>query len=168
MPLSCFWKKQCLPRPCGQRIRVIGRRRAVDHHQRFDLRHNNRRAPLGQAVLGVDHPLGIGDRDAEALDRRALALVSDLASFCGVSRTTSARRLVFAQRDEARVAQDAVGGEFGVGDLGDQLGLDPVRALRSRARHFERRLVDLERLHRLHQIVDHLGVEAGADLAAHI
>ena len=40
-------------------------------------------------------------------------------------------RLVLAQADEARVAQDAVGGEFGEGDLGDQLGLDPVRALRS-------------------------------------
>ena len=75
------------------------------------------------------------------------------------------RRLVLAQRDEARVPKDAVIGEFGKGDLGDQLGLDPVRALAVGARHLDRRLVDLKRLHPLHQLLDQLPVETGSDLA---
>ena len=76
-----------------------------------------------------------------------------------------ARRFVLAQRDEARMAEDSVGGELGEGDFGDQFGLQPMRAPLLAARHFERRFVDFERDHSLPEAFDHFGVEAGSDLA---
>ena len=75
------------------------------------------------------------------------------------------RGLVLAQRDEAGVAQDAIVGDFGEGDFGDELGLDPVRPLAVGARDLERGLVGLERRHPLHQLLDQPGVEAGPNLA---
>ena len=53
-----------------------------------------------------------------------------------------ARRLVLAQGDETRVAQDALVGELGEGDLGDQLGPDEMGASAVAARHLDRRPVD--------------------------
>src|SRR5437870_1054087 len=49
-------------------------------------------------------------------------------------------------------------------DLGDQLGLDPVRTFSLSARNFDRSFASFERLHPLHQVVDQLGIEAGAHL----
>ena len=63
------------------------------------------------------------------------------------------------------MAEDSVVGEFGEGDLGDEFGLDEVRALAVGARHLDRRLVDLERLHPVAQVLDQFGAEAGANLA---
>ena len=63
------------------------------------------------------------------------------------------------------MAEDSVVGELGEGDLGDELGLDEVRALAVGARHLDRRLVDFERVHAVAELLDELAAEAGADLA---
>ena len=71
---------------------------------------------------------GLRDADAGALD--------DLAGFFGHGllhrlrpfELHLARLLVLAQAQEGRMPQDAVGGEFREGDLGDELRLDPFRA----------------------------------------
>src|SRR5437868_4849572 len=59
------------------------------------------------------------------------------------------------------MAKDSVAGEFGEGDFGDQLRLHPVSALAVSARHLDGRLVDLERPHPLHEVIDQLSAEAG-------
>src|SRR5205823_3410670 len=75
------------------------------------------------------------------------------------------RRLVLTQRNEAWVAQHPVVGELAERDLGDELGFDPVRAFAVGARDLDGSFGGFERLHPLHEILDQLGVEAGADLA---
>ena len=75
------------------------------------------------------------------------------------------RGLVLAERNEARVAKDAVGREFGEVDLGDEARLDPVRALAFGARNLGGGLVGLERLHLFHQFFDQVAAESRADLA---
>ena len=144
--------------------------RRIDHDQRLDRRVIIGEILLGQAELGEDHAFGAADFDAEVLavaSRFALGFVcfSRLLQMLGHFAHDLLRRLVLAQPNEARVPQDAVVGELGEGDFGDELRLDPVRALAVGARHLDRRLVDRERLHPLHQLLDQLGVEAGADLA---
>ena len=62
------------------------------------------------------------------------------------------------------MAQDAVAGELGKGDLGDQLGLDPVRALRSARGTSSGALSVSSGLIRSISSRS-LGVKAGADLA---
>ncbi len=145
-----------------ERHRALGR---IDHDQGIDLRIIIGELALGDPVLGIDHPVLAADLDAEARRGCALLLLLALLQVPGHFAHDLARRLVLPERNEARVAKDPVAGEFAEGDLRDEHGLQPMRPLAVGARHLERRLLDLERRHSLHQLLDQPGIEAGADLA---
>jgi hypothetical protein len=144
--------------------------RRVDHDQRLDLRIIVREVLLGETEFGKDHALGTADFNAEFL---GATLFSGLPSGLPLAdlqllwllQDDLRCRLVLAQSDEARMPEDIVVGEFGEGDLGDELRLDVMRALAIRARDVDRRLIRLERRHAVHQFLDEPGAEPRADLA---
>lgn len=63
------------------------------------------------------------------------------------------------------MAQHTLIGNLDIGDLCDQLRLDPVRPANGGARRLDRRRLAFERRHDLHQALDLVAAEAGADLA---
>ena len=74
-------------------------------------------------------------------------------------------RLVVAQRDEAGVADDVFGGEFGKGDLRDQLGRDPVCAACRDLGHIGGRRLACDAREFVHQRGGIRCVESRTDLA---
>ena len=155
MPVALFWIGTCFT--CGPRCTLVvllekafscaalgisdqGHRplRRIDHDQRLDRRIIIGEVVLGEAPFREDDAIGAADLDPEILRRcmRRVLPPGALRAWLALSDAWALphhvlRRLVFAQPDEARVAEDAVVGEFGEGDLGDQLGLDKCAPLRS-------------------------------------
>jgi hypothetical protein len=73
--------------------------------------------------------------------------------------------LVLAQPDEAAVAHDILGGEFGEGDFGDQFGLEPLRAARLGAGDLHRCFPGGDLVEAFAKIVERRLVEARPHLA---
>jgi hypothetical protein len=137
----------------------------VDHHQRIHRRIIIGEILLGQLKLGIDDALGTADLDPKALGGWTSGRLLRFLQFLGLLSHDVLRWLVRTHADEAWVPQNAVIRHFGEGDLRDELGLDPVRALAVGAGHFQQGLLRLERPHQIHQLFDELGVEPGPDLA---
>ena len=121
-------------RAADQRHRPVG---GIDHDQRLDRGIIIRELALGQPVFGKDDAVGIADPDTELFSRRLFGLLLGFGQMLGRFHDDVAGRLIFAQAEEAWVAEDPFAGEFGEGDLGDQLGLDEMRAAPVGARHLD-------------------------------
>ena len=138
----------------------------VDQHQGLNRGIIVGEVALGQTFAGIDDAVGTADLDPEIIGRRRVALfLGCLRKFLGLFQDDLRCRLVLAERDEARMAQCALGSEFGEGDFANQAGLDPMRGAAGGARNLQRWLLDFKRSHPVTEILDHFRVEARADLA---
>ena len=151
-------------RTADQADRPLGR---VDQHQRLDRGIIIGEVALGQPVAREDDPVGVADLDAEAVRRcgarpsswrpwRASAAFPAPPPSAGLS-SRSAMKLGWRRMpSEVNSVKATSPTSLGL------IQCDPRRAARGTS---SGGFVDLQRPHAVAQVVDHLRVEAGADLA---